>query len=100
MPFRAMVVDNLRWKLTALMLALLVWCVIRFSLYSGTSLNQVLLHQPVMVLKTPIDPRTFRIQPPEVTVVLQANKQLHAADIEAFIDLTSMPDVDSAFKRV
>jgi hypothetical protein len=100
---RDVVLYNFRWKLTALLLALLVWFVIKFAIYRGMTGGryQILRHQPVLVLKAPEDPSLFRVQPPEVDVVVQATKELRSEDLEVFVNVTSMPlDVESAFKQV
>jgi hypothetical protein len=98
MALRDLVFYNFRWKGTALLLAILVWLVIKFTIASGR--NQELLRQPVMVLTAPDDPRTFRVQPPEVDVVVQSVRELQKQDLQAFVDLTAMPDVNSTFKQV
>ena|ERR1051326_4667351 len=102
MPLRAIVLNNFRWKLTALLLAMLAWFAIKFAIYKGiTGRNQILRHQPVMVLKLPEDARTWRLHPPDVDVVVQAGKEMSHEDLEVFVDLTTVPpDVESAFKQV
>jgi hypothetical protein len=85
-----------------LLLAMLVWFVIKFALYRGFTGGryQVLEHQPVLVLRTPDDARVFRLDPSNIDVVVQAKKELKADDIEAYVDLTHMPDVNTALKQV
>jgi hypothetical protein len=96
------IAHNFRWKLTALLLAMLVWFVIKFAIYKEVTgfRNQRLERQPVMVLKAPDDTRTFRIDPPQVDVVVQASREVSRDDVEAFLNLTTMPDVSSALKQV
>jgi hypothetical protein len=103
MSLRDLVLNNFRWKLTAFVLAMLVWFVIKFAIYKGATggLNQILRHQPVMVLKAPDDPRSFRIDPPQVDVVVQGAKELGPDDLQVFVNLTTWPeDLNSAFKPV
>jgi hypothetical protein len=103
MSLRDLVLNNLRWKLTALLLAMLVWFVIKVAIHKGATggPNQVLRHQPVMVLKAPDDPRSFRIDPPQVDVVVQGAKELGPDDLQVFVNLTKWPeDVPSLFKPV
>ena len=102
MPLRALVLNNFRWKLTALLLAMLAWFTIKLAIYKGiTGRNQVVRHQPVLVLKMPDDARIWRVQPPDVDVVVQAGKEMSHEDLEVFVDLSTMPpDVESAFKQV
>ncbi len=99
MPLRDLVLHNFLWKLTALLLAMLLWFSVKFTIYKGS--HQILRRQPVLVLKSADDPRIFRIQPPEVDVVVQSTKELHKDDIEVYVNLSTLPmDVDSAFKLV
>jgi hypothetical protein len=102
MALRDFALNNFRWKLTALLLAMLVWFVISSEVYRGAtgSHSQALTQQVVMVLKSPEDPRIFRIKPAVVDVLVQAAKELHPEDLQVFVDLTSMPDVDVAYKQV
>jgi hypothetical protein len=94
--------NNFRWKLTALLLAMLAWFAIKFAIYQGvTGRQQVLRHQIVLVLDAPEDPRMFRVQPPYVDVTVQADKELQDGDLEVFVNVSGMPvEVDSAFKEV
>jgi hypothetical protein len=98
MALRNLIIQNFRWKLISLLLATLVWLVIRFTIASGR--NQTLPRQPVMALKAPDDQRVFRIDPPAVDVIVQAIRDVRKDDIHVFVDLTTMPDVSSTFKTV
>jgi hypothetical protein len=101
MALRNFVLNNLRWKITALLLAMLVWFVIKFAIYRGVGgRSQVLHHQPVTVLKAPEDPRVFRIDPPTVDVVVQSTGGIDRDDLQIFVNLTTMPDVGSVIKQV
>jgi hypothetical protein len=103
MSLRDLVLNNFRWKLTALLLAMLVWFVIKVAIYKGATSgpNQMLRHQPVMVLKAPDDPRSFRIDPPQVDVAVQGAKELGADDLQVFVNLTTWPeDLPSALRPV
>jgi len=99
MALRDFVLNNLRWKLTALLLAMLVWFVIKFKEPTGGR-NQALTQHAVMVLKSPEDPRIFRIQPRQVDLEVQGSRELHPEDLEVFVDLTTLADVDSASELV
>lgn len=96
------VVHNLRWKLTALLLATLLWCVIKFVIYkqSAAGQEQFLRRQTVLVLRAPDDTRAFRVDPPTVDVVVKASKQVSVDDVQAFVDLARIPDVNTAYKAV
>jgi hypothetical protein len=88
--------------LTALLLAIVAWSVIKFAIYRGVTggRTQTLRSVPVMVIKAPEDGRVFRIDPPHVDVIFQSTKVLTLEDVEAFVNLITMPDVDSALKQV
>jgi hypothetical protein len=102
MALRDVFLKNLHWKLTALVLALIVWLGIKFAIYREATggQDQVLRRQPVMVLKAPEDTRVFRVDPPHVVVVVQGTKELSSDDVQVFVDLTQMPEVNTALKQV
>jgi hypothetical protein len=102
MAARDILLNNLRWKITALLLALLVWVVIKFAIYREATggRNQILRHQPVMVLKAPGDPSLFRLDPPYVDVVLQSSKEMVGDDLAVFVNVVTMPEVNTALKQV
>ena len=102
MAVRDFVLNNLRWKLTAFLLALLVWSAIKFAIYKDIrERNQTVYHVPVMVLKTPDDNRLVRVQPATVDVVIQAAKEMHPDDLEVFVDVSSIPPgATSGFRTV
>ncbi len=89
MPLRDLVLYNFHWKITALLLATLLWFSVKFTIYKGS--HQTLRHQPVLVLKAANDPRIFRIQPPEVDVILRATKELGKEDVEVYVNLSTLP---------
>ena len=102
MALRDLLLYNFRWKLTALLLATLVWFVIKFAIYKESlgGRGQVLPQQPVMVLKAPDDSRVFRVQPPAVDLVIRSSQEVKPGDLEVFVNLTALPDVETAFKQV
>src|SRR5690242_12587729 len=97
-----LILYNFRWKLTALLLAMLVWFVIKFAMYkkSLSGHEQIMAQRPVMVLKAPDDGRIFRLQPPAVDLLIRSSQGVKPSDLEVFVNLTALPDVDSAFKQV
>jgi len=100
MPLRDLVLSNLRWKVTALLLAMVVWFSIKLNLYNKGS-SQTLRRQPILVLKAPDDPRVFQLQPPEADLMIQATKQLEREDLEVFVNVTGMPmDVTNVYRPV
>jgi hypothetical protein len=103
MAVRDFVLNNYRWKLTALVLAMLVWFVIKLAIYRGTTggPETVLRNRRVLVLKAPDDPRSYRVDPSEVNVFVQGSKELGSEDPQVFVNLTSWPEeLNSGFKQV
>jgi hypothetical protein len=102
MALRDVFLHNTRWKVTALVLATLVWFAIKFAIYreAAGGPNQILRHQPVMVLKAPDDNRVFRVDPAQVDVIVQSTKELGEGELQVFVDLTQMPEVNTALKQI
>ncbi len=103
MAARDFVLHNFQWKLTAFVLALLVWFLIKFAIYKEETGGraQPLPPQRVLVLKAPDDPRLFRVEPPQVNVIVRGTKQLEPDDVQVYVDLKTWPEgVNSAFKQV
>jgi hypothetical protein len=99
---RHLVLNNIHWKLIALVLAILVWSAIKLSISRGAAAReQIFRRQPVMVLKAPDDPRAFRIEPARVDVAVQAAKELRTDDVQVFVNVTRWPPgLTSAFREV
>jgi hypothetical protein len=105
-PLRDYIFENLRWKLSALLLAVLTWFSIQFAIRRGFGewRAQTLNNQPVLVLTAPGDPRAFRIQPAGVDVVLRPRpgtlKNLSDQTVRVFVNLTDIPDVVGVIREV
>ena len=102
MLFRHLFLYNFRLKLTALLLATVVWFIIKFAIYREVTggRHQIVRHQAVQVLKAPDDPRIFQIDPAYVDVVVQADREVTSEDLEVYLNLTTMPDINSVLKQV
>jgi hypothetical protein len=103
MAYRDFILNNLRWKVTALVLAMLVWFVIKVAIYKGATggREQILRRQSVLVLTAPDDPRLFRLEPAIVDVFIQGTKELQPDDVQVFVNLSLWPEgVNSALKQV
>jgi hypothetical protein len=102
MAARDAIFNNFRWKLTALLLAMLVWFVIKYALYRGFTgaRDQIVPRCAVVLLKAADDPRVFHLDPPLVDVIVQSPKELTTDDLEVFVNLTTLPDVNTALKQV
>ena len=98
MACRDYIVENLRWKIAALVLAVFAWCAIELSIWKDQALGQarVVANQAVAVLSASGDARTFRIDPPEVSVVLRSTaagvRNLEHQRIFAFVNLAEAPE--------
>ena len=106
MAYRDYIVENFRWKLAALLVAIFSWFGIQFAKWKGLGDPRVhtLLRQPVRVLVRPTDPYTYRIEPPEVDVILRLNDNELAAvspdSVQVFVHLADIPDVPGALRNV
>lgn len=104
MALRDFILHNFRWKLSALILATLVWFVIQFAILVGFSpaetpedyRNYTFLRQPVMMLTSQVDTQAVRITPPRVDVVVRSTpsalNRLTESDIKTFISLVDVPE--------
>jgi hypothetical protein len=102
MALRDVVLNNFRWKLTALVLAMLVWFVTRLAINKGAGGgDHISRRQPVLVLKAAEDTSVYRVDPPQVNVVVQGVTELGPEDLQVFVNLTSWPEgLNSGFKQV
>ncbi len=99
MAWRDYIVENLRWKLAALVLAVFAWFAIELSIWNDPArgLTKIVPGQTVAVLLVPGDSRTFRIDPPTVDVVLRSTaagmRNLERQRLAVFVNLTEAPNV-------
>jgi hypothetical protein len=106
MAVRDYIIQNLRWKVAALALAVFTWLSIQFSLWrGGTELPfQDVSSYPVQTLTGPGEPRTFRTDPAEVLVFIRATahgkRNLDRQGIQVFVNVTDLPDVAGAIREV
>ncbi len=110
MPLRETILKNFWWKITALVLATAVWFTFsthpKFevqspeSLFTKTKIREF-VGIPVQILKSPDDPRTFRVTPQKVDVAVSAPetaiKQLTGDDLSAFIAITANMSLTNGF---
>jgi hypothetical protein len=113
MSLRTFIEHNYWLKLFSLLLATLIWFIIRpLAIQTGKRPEAIQLQQPgtflpatgivegsfsrlpVMVLSSAADPRSFRIEPPEVSIEVSGPKDLMkdltARDIQVLVDLTDL----------
>jgi hypothetical protein len=53
-----------------------------------------------MVLKAADDARVFKLDPGHADVVVQATREISPEDVELYLNLTTMPEVNSSLKQV
>src|SRR5437016_3315940 len=101
MGFRDYILNNYRWKLGALVSALLVWGIIKYAIWAGVPVaalggfsSRTLAEQTVRVLTIASDGRRFKIHPAKVDVTLQAEPRLldrlTGKDITVFVNLSDL----------
>lgn len=106
MALRDYIFENWRWKLAALLLAVVAWFSIQLAIRNGFGewRAQTLRRQPVQVLTAPSDLRAFRIEPAEVDLVLRPRtgtfKNLSEQPVQVFVNLTDIPDVTALIREV
>jgi hypothetical protein len=110
MALRDYILHNFWLKLLSLGLATLTWFTImavqrniRLG-QAGTALSRTLSRQRIIVLKSATDMREFRILPAEVNVTVSAHagslQKLTEKDLQVYVNLTEVPDVEVLTKKV
>lgn len=88
---RDLLLNNLRWKMTALALAAFTW----LSIHWKGSSNEITFRKEVQVLLAPGDTRAFELGQPRVDVTVRAGALKIDAfskdDIQVFVDMTDAP---------
>jgi len=100
MAFQDYILSNIRWKLVALALAVVVWLTVRFSLLGdirpgllGSGDVSTYSRIPVLTLTVPGDPQVFQISPREVEIKIRRSRSdriLSASDIKAFVNVSDI----------
>lgn len=100
MATREFIVHNFWWKVTSLLLAVIVWFVVKAQ-DTSTSRPQVLPRHsyrfkshPLNVMRDSVDKRPLRVTPNEVditvTTPITETSRLSASDIQTFVDLAEV----------
>src|SRR5262245_48745247 len=92
MSFRSFFVDHVWLKAFSLVLATLIWLIIRGNLERETRQETKLLeHQPIGLLTDPSERRAFVIDPTDVSVTVKGPKTLidSLSDVYAFVEVAS-----------
>jgi hypothetical protein len=107
MAIREIVLNNFKWKVWALVLAILVWFIIQFAIGRGLSPDEqslsskfreeIFQRQIVLVLEDPNDTRTFELTPQTVNVTVRMPtgflKKPVEKSIRVFVNLVDRPNV-------
>lgn len=107
------ILNNFRWKVGALTLAVFVWFLIQFAISKGYRPSEhpltaprehTFTDLPVLVLTPPDDTQLFKITPAKVDVTIHATaialNRLIKADIKAFVDLADVTNAIGEIKEV
>lgn len=107
------ILNNFRWKVVALTLAVSVWFLIQFAISRGfkpsdhplTDIrDQTFSDLPVFVLTAPQDERMFKVTPAKVDVTIQttviALKRFARTDIRALVDLVDSTNIVREVREV
>lgn len=106
MALQDYVIENLRWKVGALLLAVFTWFSIQFAIWKGFHdlRSQRVPRQPVQVLTLPGDSRSFTITPPTVEIVIRATpsglQNLTKQGLQVFVNLTDAPATKGVVREV
>lgn len=95
---RDLVLHNFWWKVTALLLAIIVWFVVKGGNLPESGASQFIPprlkafpNHPLMIVREATDHRQINIEPTEVTIEVSGPPAemaaLRAMDIQAFVDL-------------
>ena len=103
MAARDYILNNFRWKLLAIALALFAWVSIQSSKNSAED-HVVFRDRPINVLRPAGDSTIYRVTPPNVTVTLRGEAaellRLSDRDIYVFVNLTIVPEIAEVARRV
>lgn len=112
MPWRDLLLNNLSRKLIALGFATLLYLVVRASIEAdfrpfglgGNVQTRLLTAVPVSIVTGVEDPRNFKITPKEVAVIVRSRsdllRNLTAADLNVFVDLTGVQEATGLKKKL
>ena len=110
---RNLIFEDFWLKLFSLVLAVLTWLTVSFTIRKETSpisaLNfaapeRTFFNLPVVVMSSAEDVRSFRVVPNEVAVTVQGEakilQSLQRKDIRALVDLTGLAAAGDVLKRI
>jgi len=100
MRWRDLILNNLGWKLLALVLATLIWATYSSDLMDRLRPGSLRRFSavPVTVLTTAAGGRSYQVTPEKIEVVLRGPASLLAAlqpgEVRAYVDLTGVRDTE------
>lgn len=92
---------RLGWKILSVLLATLVWVLIRVNSGDGLRFGQVRTFDavPIHVMTPANDPGVFAVEPPSVRLAVSALpatlKRLRLTDLLVFVNLSSVPEAEA-----
>jgi len=102
MAKRDYILHNFWWKVTSLLLAIIVWLVVSAETSRNDAMMRTLFFpkHALAVMRDSTDKRPIRVTPTEVDVTVKVplteGTRINDADIQTFIDLS---DVDASHKK-
>ena len=109
MALRDYVFDKFGWKVTSLVIALLIWMAIvsnnpDLRPVRNTVVSMLPLRLPITVMKAPTDDRIYRVSPGTVEVILGGNagllEKMRESDVEVFVNLKDVMEARRLRKNV
>ncbi|MBM3880897.1 MAG: hypothetical protein FJ387_14460 [Verrucomicrobia bacterium] len=106
MSWHARISDNLVWKVISVLLATLIWFIIRFGFQERLSpgARRNFNGLPITVMATANEARAFQVDPGVVDVTVRGEpgllRSLQPSDIAVFVNLTGILDAKSLRKKV
>jgi len=109
MALRDYVFDKFGWKVTSLVIALLIWMAIDSNnpdLRRGrnTVVSLLPLRLPITIMKAATDDRSYRVSPGTVEVILGGNagrlEKIRESDVEVFVNLKDVLETKRLRRKV
>lgn len=109
MALRDYIFDKFGWKVTSLVIALLIWMAIdsnnpELRRTRNTVVSLLPLRLPVTILKAATDDRSYRVSPGTVEVILGGNagllEKIQESDVEVFVNLKDVVEARRLRRKV
>jgi YbbR domain-containing protein len=109
MALRDYVLDKFGWKVTSLVIALLIWMAIDSNnpdlrRARNTVVSLLPLRLPITIMKAATDDRSYRVSPGTVEVILGGNagrlEKIRESDVEVFVNLKDVLETKRLRRKV